>query len=283
MHPTRQVLQDPPVFEFAGPVPGTYPPWADPSYWNAGLQWHFSMRPQAQVLAANFASEIRLLLRAQPGVAIAIIVLALLSGGAWFAGLRELWPLVALCAAAFAVYLPVHVEDRFLGGFVLVLFLTLLAVVRLGAADQKSAGYVAIAVFITMALGTADLTLRYATHHLAIPGSGPNSAWQDVVAAEQLQKVGARQGDKVAVIGDGTGAYWARLAKLKIVAEVMGANHGAAQFWESSEETKEKVYAAFASAGASLAVASCPSPAANGWQAIPGTDYRVLPLHPPVP
>ena len=115
VHPTRQVLQDPPVFEFAGPVPGTYPPWADPSYWNAGLQWHFSMRPQAQVLAANFASEIRLLLRAQPGVVIAIIVLALLSGGAWFAGLRELWPLVALRAAAFAVYLPVHVEDRFLG------------------------------------------------------------------------------------------------------------------------------------------------------------------------
>ncbi len=214
---------------------------------------------------------------------IAVIVLALLSGGVWFAGLRELWPLLALCAAAFAVYLPVHVEERFLGGFVLVLVLTLLAVVQVRPADQKSAGYVVIAVFITMALGTVDVTVRYATHHLAIPGSGPNSAWTDVLAAEQLQKGGARQGDKVAVIGDGTGAYWARLAKLRIVAEVMGANHGAAQFWESSEETKEKVYAAFAGAGASLAVASCSSPAANGWQAIPGTDYCVLPLHPPVP
>lgn len=236
-----------------------------------------------EILAANFASEIRLLLRAQPGLAIAVIVVALLGGRLWFAGLRELWPLIALPAAAFAVYLPVHVEDRFLGGFVVVLFLTLFAAVQLRPADQRSAGYVAIAVFITMALGTADVTLRYATNHLAIPGSGPNSVWQDVLAAEQLQNMGARPGDRVAVIGDGTGAYWARLAKLRIVAEVMGANHGSTQFWESPEERKEKVYAAFAGAGASRAVASCPSYALNGWQPIAGTGYCVLPLHAVIP
>jgi hypothetical protein len=279
VHPTRQLLQYPPVFEFAGPIPATYPPWADPSYWNEGLQWHFRIRPQMEVLAANFASEIRLLLREQPGVVIALIVLASFSGRVWFAGVRDLWPLIALPAAAFAIYLPVHVEDRFLGGFVVVLFLTLLAAVHLGPADLRSARYVAIAVFITMVLGTADVTLRYATGHLAIPGSGPNSSWQHVVTAEQLQKMGARPGDRVAVIGDGTGAYWARLAKLRIVAEVMGANHGSAQFWESPEDVKESVYAAFASAGASLAVASCPAHAANGWQTISGTDYCVLPLN----
>jgi hypothetical protein len=278
-HPTRQLVKSPPVFEFASPIPATYPPWADPSYWNEGLQWHFRIRPQMEVLAANFASEIRLLLREQPGVVIALIVLASFSGRVWFAGVRDLWPLIALPAAAFAIYLPVHVEDRFLGGFVVVLFLTLLAAVHLGPADLRSARYVAIAVFITMVLGTADVTLRYATGHLAIPGSGPNSSWQHVVTAEQLQRMGARPGDRVAVIGDGTGAYWARLAKLRIVAEVMGANHGSTQFWESPEDVKESVYAAFASAGASLAVASCPAHAANGWQTISGTDYCVLPLN----
>jgi hypothetical protein len=236
-----------------------------------------------EVLAANSASEIRLLLRAQPGLVIAVIVLALLSGGVWFAGLRDLWPLIALPAAAFAIYLPVHVEDRFLGGFVIVLFLTLFAAVRLRPIDQRSVGYVAIAVFITIGLGTADVTLRYATHHLAIPGSGPNSVSQDVMAAEQLQKMGARPGDKVAVIGDGTGAYWARLAKLRIVAEVMGANHGAAQFWDSSDVAQERVYAAFAGAGALVAVSSCPSHVSNEWQPIAGTDYCVLPFRAVVP
>lgn len=283
VHPTRQLLKSPPVFEFDGPVPGTYPPWTDPSYWNEGLRWHFGLRPQLQVLAANLASEISVLLRAQPGLVIAVIVFALLSGGIWFAGLRELWPLLALPAAAFAIYLPVHVENRFLAGFIVVLYLALFAAARVRPADQRSAGYLAIAVFVTMALGTADLTFRYATHRLAIPGSGPNSVWQDVLAAEHLQRMGARSGDKVAVIGDGTGAFWARLAELRIVAEVMGANHGSAQFWASSEETKDRVYAAFAGTGASLAVASCPARAAAGWQPIPGTEYCVLPLHQVLP
>jgi len=236
------------------------------------------MRPQVQVLADDFASEIRLLLRAQPGLVIAAIVFGLLSGGIWFAGLRALWPCIALPAAGFAVYLPVHVEDRFLGGFVIVLFLTLLAAAQLRVSDLRSAGYVALAVFITMLLGTSDITFRYATHHLAIPGSGPNSAWQDVVAAEQLEKMGTQAGDKVAVIGDGTGAFWARMAGLRIVGEVMGANHGSAEFWASSAETKERVYAAFASSGAVLTVASCPAGAAEGWQPIAGTNYCVLHL-----
>jgi hypothetical protein len=44
VHPTRQLLLHPPVFEFDGPILGTYPPWTDPSYWNEGLQWHFSLK-----------------------------------------------------------------------------------------------------------------------------------------------------------------------------------------------------------------------------------------------
>src|SRR5437899_5495997 len=131
LHPTRQVLRRPPVFEFDGPVIGTYPPWTDPSYWNEGLQWHFKLKPQMEVLGANVASEIRILLRTQPALVTGILVLALLSGRPWLAGLRELWPLIVLPLAAMVLYLPVHVEDRFLGGFVLILFLTCLAAVRL--------------------------------------------------------------------------------------------------------------------------------------------------------
>ena len=41
MHPTRQIMTHPPVFEFDGPVPGTYPPWTDPSYWNEGVHPRF--------------------------------------------------------------------------------------------------------------------------------------------------------------------------------------------------------------------------------------------------
>ena len=85
LHPTRQLLRSPRLFAFDGPIIGTYPPWLDPSYWNEGLQWHFSPRAQLEVLTANLLVEASLLLRTQPGLTTGVIILGLLSGAAWVA------------------------------------------------------------------------------------------------------------------------------------------------------------------------------------------------------
>jgi hypothetical protein len=283
VHPTRQLLQHPPLFEFDGPLAGTYPPWTDPSYWNEGLQWHFNLKLQMKTLASTIPSEIRLLFRARPELVAGLIVLALLSGPLWLAGLHELWPFLAIPIAGMAVYLPLHEEDRYLGGFVLVLFLTGIAAVRLRPDVRKSGAYVAVAVFLVMALATTDYTVRVAMNHMAIPGTGPESAWQDVVAAEQLRRTGAQPGEKVAVIADGTSAYWARLAKLRIVAEIMDSNHGSKEFWDASEEVRQQVYDTFARAHAKLVVTSCPPcprGTLTGWQQIAETPYCVRSLQP---
>jgi hypothetical protein len=292
VHPTRQLLRRPPLFEFDGPVVATYPPWADPSYWNEGLQGRFKLKPQLEVLASTVPAEARLLLRARPELVAGVIILALLSGQLWLAGLRELWPLIALSIAGLGIYLPILEHDRHLGGFVLVLFLTLIAAVRLRPDLQedarKSGAYVAVAVFLVMALGTVDYTLRVLTHHLAIAGSGPNSTWQDIIAAKELRRMGAQPGDKVAVIGDGASAYWARLGKLRIVAEIMDTNtdanmdrnQGSKEFWDAPEAVQQNVYNLLAQAHAKLVVTSCPPcpPAKLGWKQIAGTPYCVRPL-----
>ncbi len=278
VHPTRQLLQHPPLFEFDGPVVGTYPPWTDPSYWNEGLQWHFNLRLQMAALARTIPSEIRLLLSARPELTAGLIALALLSGPLCLAGVRELWPFLAMSMAVMGIYLPVHEEDRYLGGSVLVLFLILLGAGRFRPDVQKSGAYVALAVFLVMSLGTAEYTVRVALNHMAIPGNGPQSAWQDVVAAEQLQRMGARPGDKVAIIADGTGAFWARLAKLRIVAEIMDTNQESQEFWDAPGEVQQKVYDTFGRVGAQLVVTSCPPGPAitrTGWQPISGTPYCV--------
>jgi hypothetical protein len=192
--------------------------------------------------------------------------------------LRELWPFIAMPAVGMGLYLPLVENDRYLGGFVLVLFLTLLAATRLRSEVQRTAACLVAAVFFTMALSTADYTVRVVTNHLAIPGSGPHSTLQDVVAAEQLRRMGAQPGDKVAVIADGTGAFWARLAKLRIVAEIMDSNHGSAEFWDASEEVKQNVYSVLAKTSAKLVVASCPTcppGSPTGWRHIEGTPYCV--------
>lgn len=279
-HPTRQLLQHPPLFEFDGPVVGTYPPWTDPSYWNEGLKQHFNLKAQLEVLAGTVPSELRLLLRARPELVLAVIVLAFISGTKWFTGLRELWPCVVLAIAGMALYLPLVENDRYLGGYVLILFLMLVGASRFRPEDQRISGYVVLAAFLTMSLSTMDYTFRVATNHMAIPGNGPNSTWQDVVAAERLWALGVKPGDKVGVIGDGTGAYWAHLAKVRIVAEIMGAGHGSQEFWNSPDEVKQKAYDAFASSHARTIVASCPlcrRTNTGGWAPIAGTAYCVRP------
>jgi hypothetical protein len=275
LHPTRQLLRHPALFEFDGPVVGTYPPWTDPSYWNDGLQWHFKLKPQLEVLAATIPSEIRLLFRGRPDLVAAVIVLALLSGGMFLAGLRELWPLIAISAVGMGLYLPLLEVDRYLGGFVLVIFLALLASVRLRPDAQTPASYVALAVSFTMLLATADYSVRVATHHMAIPGSGPSSTAQDITAAQDLWRMGLQPGEKIAVIMNGTGAYWAHLAKLHIVAEIMETGNGSKDFWDSSPEVQQHVYDLFAGAHARIVVASCPSSTTmlSGWERMVGTPY----------
>ena len=275
LHPTRQLLQHPPVFEFDGPVVGTYPPWTDPSYWNEGLRWHFKLKQQLEVLAGTTASEVRLLFRARPELVVGVIFLAVLSGPMWVAALFEVWPLLVVSVVGMGLYLPLVENDRYLGGFVLIMFLTLLSAVRLPPIAQPSAASITLALFFTMMLATADYTVRVATHHLAIPGSGPNSTVQDITAAEQLWKMGVLPGEKVAVIQDGTGAYWAHLAKLRIVAEIMGGGHGSTEFWNSSPEVKRQVYSLFEQAHAKIAVASCPSSfeMSTGWEQLVETPY----------
>jgi hypothetical protein len=275
VHPTRQLLRHPPLFEFDGPIVGTYPPWTDPSYWNEGLKWHFKLKPQLEQLATTAASEVRLLFRARPDLVAGVITLALLSGGIWFSSLRELWPLVAISVIGMGIYLPMFENDRYLGGFVLILFLTLIAAVRLRPEPQKFAGKVILAVFVTMALATADYTVRVSTNHFAIPGNGPNSTIPDITAAEEFQQMGLQPGDRVAVILNGTGAYWAHLAKLRIVAEIMDTGHGSREFWDAPETAQRQVYDLFARAHAKLVVTNCAATPTipNGWQQLPETPY----------
>jgi hypothetical protein len=279
LHPTRQLLREPRLFAFDGPVIGTYPPWLDPSYWNEGLQWHFSLRGQLEVLAADLLTEASLLLRAQLGLLTGVIILGFLSGAAWAARIRDLWPLIVMPLAAFVMYAPVHVEPRFLGGFVLIASLTLVSAARFRRMEGRIGGIVALAVFITMALGTVDTGFRYLTRRPSIPGSGPNSVLDQVTVANQIRQMGLSSGDKVAILGDGTGAYWARLARVRIVAEIMAAYHDEQQFWQSPEPTKEIVFKALSGTGAKLLIADNPPRAfTNGWIHIEGTTYYVWPL-----
>lgn len=281
VHATRQLLDHPALFEFDGPVIGTYPPWTDPSYWNEGLQWHFKLKPQLEVLEGTVPAEMRVLLRSRPELLTGAIVLGLLSGSVWLLELVELWPLLVLSLLGMGVYLPLVENDRYLGGYVLVMFLLLIGAARLRPELKRSASYVVIGVVAVMMISTLDYTVRIVTNHLAIPGVGPDSELSEVVAAEELGQMGIHPGDKVAVIGDGS-VYWARLSKARIIAEIMSGKDGATEFWNSSDEVQQRVYKALDGTQAKFVVSKCPPPCPGrtfaGWESVAGTPYCMRPV-----
>lgn len=276
-HPTRQLLVHPPLFEFSEPVGGTYPPWFDPSYWNDGTQWRFSLRAQLKVLLNSALFFLRLFLRAQAGLFAGVMVFYLL--GRWEALRRMVvvWPLVAAALVGLAIYAPVLAETRYVAGFLVLLWCAILAAIRLPNRPDhvRFAKYVGIAVVITILLSVAETTYR-------ATATGPYSAREDIDVAANLQQLGLHAGDKVAVIGDGTGAYWAHLGEFKIVAEIMSGGKGAVEFWSAPNETKASVYQAFRKAGA-LAVITWDPPGCglgSEWQSVLGTRYYAYVLEP---
>ena len=53
IHPIRQLLANPPLFEFARPIGGTYPFWYNPAYWYEGMKPRILLRRQLEVLKSN--------------------------------------------------------------------------------------------------------------------------------------------------------------------------------------------------------------------------------------
>ena len=116
------------------------------------------------------------------------------------------------------------------------------------------------------------------THDIFIitRGKGVNNNW---VIAKELNKIGLKEGEKIASISYDTGACWARLSKLMIVAELISNDENI--FWSANEEVKTKAIKAFANSGAK-AIVACHIPEyatdyakRNNWKRIADTGYYV--------
>jgi hypothetical protein len=111
--------------------------------------------------------------------------------------------------------------------------------------------------------------------------------WRVVQALRELH---VAPGSPVANIGDSNTAFWARLARVRIVAEIPFDVWDPALlkpdvsdveiFWAASPQEKAAVMRKLAETGAKVAVATDvpPGSASAGWRRIEGTPYSVYPL-----
>jgi hypothetical protein len=281
-HATRKIYEVPTVYEFGSPIAGTYPPWYDPSYWNEGMSPPVDFRKELSVFFANVHTYLDLFINnSQAGLITGFFILFFASGRGWFfiRDLANQWALLIPAFAAFFMYSLVHVYARFIGAFVVLLWSGVVSGVRLTSSrdSMRLATSVSFAMvtLLMMSVAVATAPKVYATTYELIRGVDPSAhvQWQ---VAEGLSRVGVQPGDKVAILGQGTfsfGAYWARLARVKIVAEVF--TEDVDKFLAAGTSVRSQVIESFAKAGAKAVVAfKIPSDLAkDGWEKIENTDY----------
>ncbi len=274
LHPTHKVLDKPPVYTFASPVPGTYPPWFEPSYWYQGIKPHLKLQEQNRVFTQSMKGVIYLFLRSPVTIPVLVLVFAM-GWRRWLSshGIFAFWLLLIPTCTYILAYALVYVDPRYIASSLLVIWLCLLASVVIAKPALRSKANRLI----------QELAVLFAVVFLASRLEGPTrTAISDLVhlretdwnlnwmLKEQLVKMGLKPTDRVAWIGQSIDAEWARLAGVKIVAEVpvtyirdntlfrridYGTRTQLKTFWDASPEQKAKVFQAFQDAGATVVVA----------------------------
>ena len=293
VHPPTLELAEPEVYAFAEPITGTYPLAFDPAYWTEGLAPTFTLGQQLRASVANVSFYADLFARTQGGFLAVVLVLGAL---AWRGRTWSLNPRTALAAwalSAFGLYVLVYAEARYVAPFVAVLWGALLASLTFpheGAYRRVAAvgGAVLVAcVWFNIAgfnMDGAAAVLGLQVDRPSAEDAGRFSPTEDggvthPRVAEGLLEMGLQPGDPVGFIGDSFAAYWARLARLRIVAEI--PLHQVATFWQIEPDRAADVLQAFTASGAVAVVAARPHgthlPA--GWRPVGDTSYVIRLLH----
>jgi hypothetical protein len=263
-HPTRQLFTEPPAYEFAAPIGGTYPLWFDPSYWNAGVTPRFNLNQQLDAIGTNLPVYADLFI-GLPAVLLAAAMAAGLQAGA-NPDRTTVWLLLAPALAAFGLYALVHAEPRFFAPFAALATLAGLAAVGFdGAFDRRWLAALAIT-------GCALSLARPTGRDLAALLRG--RAYPEREVAAGLQAIGLQPGDRVAVTsGAASHGKWARPARLRITAEVDATNSRV--FWSTDAETQRQLLEQFSRTGVRALIADAPPREAlpAGWQRVGATSY----------
>jgi hypothetical protein len=284
LHPSSQIFDDPPIYEFATPIGGTYPVSLDQTYWYEGVIVRFDLGNQLRQLLTNALRYADLFVYQQAAVLFGLALLYSLRQWGPFSLLVDMrgWLLSGVGLLGLLLYAPVLVAGRYVGAFILLFWSDLLAQVRVP--DTAVARHVIRSVTLLMILFTvANVALfnlqRFAALSRISEPPGPTEiagppAWPGAVA-EELWQLGIAPGDQVAVIGYAFDSYWARLARVKIVAETLGWQADA--LWLGEPAFQQKVLATFAATGARAVVAEHVPPYAQlpGWRQVGESNFHI--------
>lgn len=286
-HPSRLIHNFPPIYEFAEPIGGTYPISTDPSYWYKGIDISINFQNQMSRILISSIFYIDLFFQNQ-GVLLACVIALYIMGPKKKLSFMEIlrsWALVIPAVIAFGLYGLVLVAGRYMAAFILLFWTDILANIRLKDIPVNRSwvrvlsAIAAIGMLVNIAIFNLDginrlnpsIQTNIGEQTTAKPAS-------PIEVAQTLHQQGVEEGDKVAIIGYGFDSFWARLARVKIVAEMLESQ--ANEFWLGDDALQQDVLQAFASTGASAIVAEyVPGYARlDGWHQVGNSNYYIYKL-----
>ena len=274
VHPARLLATAPEVYDFDRPLRVTYPAWYDPSFWYEGVRLRFDGRRQAAVVAENarwyahalagIPAEGVPVMDATVVWALALLLYATGRGRAvWTEARPYLW-LIFPAVGGLGLYGLIQLQGRYVGAMIAVLFLVGFALVRLsGAEARRFVGGVLAIIFVVWAGRYAISVSRWLRPEPSVSrDSATRSDRWPLEVADALRRVGARPGARVAFVGKSPHFYWARLAGVRIVAELRDGSmvpgipetDQVSPFWLRDEASRLRVVDAFRRDGVDVVV-----------------------------
>ena len=282
-NPSRVIHQSPLIYEFGEPVGGTYPISTDPSYWYEGIEPRFDLGSLFARLLSSGLVFMELFFQKQ-GVFLACILALYIMGQRQKLSLSEIlqrWALVLPAVIAFGLYGTVLVQDRYVGVFVLLFWTDILANVRLNNTINHSSWINSICLVASIGL-LANIVLFNLDGFKRLNPAFEAGVVEESAApakplavAQMLVDLGIQPGDKVGVIGYAYDSFWARLAHVKIVAELPEGETD--DLWRDDETLRHSVLQAFAGSGAKAVIAEyVPADARlNDWHPVGDSNYFI--------
>lgn len=270
IHPPRIVHRNPRIFEFAEPMRTTYPLWYDAPYWYEGLTVSFDVDRQVRRLDRTLQAFNRMAF--QQTIVVALLLTALLF--ALFSTRRPRWRALVGMARPYhlllaglgpiAMYSLVNVMPRYIAPFVAILFLGLLAGLRVimsrQAELQRSAFTVAIVI-------TSFIAINVFSEQKNCPDD------EQLRIAEALHEQGLEEGAPIGVVGDSFKAHWARLGRFRIIADI--PRREGRRFWTISPARRDRALEAFHEAGAKAVISTRRRPPGRPWKRLADSSRYV--------
>ena len=280
-HPPRMICASPPAYEFGG-MAVTYPPWYDPAYWFDGVNTRFTWRGQMEVFRSA-AVTMYVMLREASLLALFLALAGLNTWRTrqWQSVGPEVRTIALTCILSLAMYAMVEFSLRLTAPFIPPLVLAALLGLSTTIRRDRSAQFVTIGSALLFTAMIVQPVLARTVDELSLISKG-TPVHDHLEIAKELTRAGIRPGDPVAVIGEGYGAYWARLARARIIAEVPDVD----RFWSATPENRRECLDRFRTAGARAVVTFRARPAEDeakasyheGWQPLGATHYNILQL-----